>query len=471
MEIARLIARNSFFQCLSYLAPSVSVSLLQDLIQHCMQEPVSAGDCEIVNYIRETLLTKVISVPFEEDISLEKQLIPLSKPDRYIPPTKENIEDVESTHYSKTEQSEMFKTTATINRHSVLTEEEKKEMLEDTEMIDYKQTETDGSETNTTNISVQLSAEEPIGNLQGLKETKKSGDLNLNDDKLLWSQLLSENPSYLVDLLTFTDSHLNKDDSDFDYMKYLAQLALIGFIKIVKTPTDSRYKWLLFNIYRGHSDLMSDSLLEMVPVYVLNIPLADQINNQIDTEQWLTSIYKLLKFIQHKDSTGQSVGVAGNQTDSTVVNVISKGDDTVQIVAGVCVKKVVLNRMIQGCLTDLEGDGKQDKRSNLEECREMIETISIIDSETNVSKQIETERGLKTSEMDEESCIKEDTCLEVVTVTEGDNYKSSCKFKGVKYGDSCWSDVTLEALCWRIQQRLPYCQGKYSAVSLQHTSI
>ena len=311
--------------------------------------------------------------------------------------------------------------------------------------------------------------------MQGLKETKRSEDLNLNDDKLLWSQHLSENPSCLVDLLTFTVSHLNKDDCDFDYMKYLAQLALIGFIKTVKTPTDSRYKWLLFNIYRCHTDpgldLMSDSLLEMVPVYVLNIPLADQINNQIDTEQWLTSFYKLLEFIQHKDSTGQTVGNAGNQTDSTVVNESSVGDDTVQIVAGICVKKVVLNRMIQGCLTELEKGVKQDKRSNLEECREMIETISITDSEANTRKQIETERGMKTSEMDEESCIKEDSCLEVVTVTEGDNYESSCKIKGVKYGDSCWSDVTLEALCWRIQQRLPYCQGNYSAVSLQHTSL
>ena len=440
-----------------------------------MQEPVSAGDCEMVNYVRETLLTKVISVPFEVDLSLEKQLMPLSKPDRYIPLTKENMEDVESTHYSKTEQPEMFKSTATINRHSVLTEEEKKEMLKDAEIIDYKPTETDGSETNTTYVSVQLSAEGPIGNLQGLKETKKSEELNLNDDKLLWSQFLSENPSCLVDLLTFTESHLNKDNSDFDYMKYLAQLALIGFIKIVKTPTDSCYKWFLFNIYRCHSgpglDLMSDSLLEIGPVYVLNIPLADQINNQIDTEQWLTSIYKLLEHIQHNDSTGRSVSDAGNQTDSTVVKEISEGDDTVQIVASICVKKVVLNRMIQGCLTELEKDVKQDKRSNLEECREMIETISITDSETNIRKQIETERGMKTSEMDEESCIKEDTCLEVVIVTEGDNYESSCKIKGVKYGDSCWSDVTLEALCWRIQQRLPYCQGKYSAVSLQHLVI
>ena len=128
-----------------------------------MQEPVSAGDFKMVNYIRETLLTKVISVPFEEDLSLEKQLIPLSKPDRYIPPTKENMEDVESTHCSKTEQSEMFKTTATINKHSVLTEEEKKEMLKDAKIIDYNQTENDGSETNTTNVSVQLLAEEPIG--------------------------------------------------------------------------------------------------------------------------------------------------------------------------------------------------------------------------------------------------------------------------------------------------------------------
>ena len=420
----------------------------------------------MVNYIRETLLTKVISVPFEEDLSLEKQFKPLSKPDRYIPPTKENMEDVESIHYLKTEQSEMFKTTATINRHSVLTEEEKTEMLEDAEIIDYKQTETDGSETNTTNVSVQLSVEEPIGNLQGLKETKKSEDLNLNDDKLLWSQLLSENPSCLVDLLTFTESHLNKDDSDFDYMKYLAQLALIGFIKIVKTPTDSRYNWIIFNIYRCHTDpgldLMSDSLLEMVPVYVLNIPLADQINNQIDTEQWLTSIYKLLEFIQHKDSACQTVGDAGNQTDSTVVNEISNSDNTVQIIAGISVKKVLLLRMIQGCLTELEKDVKQDKRSNLEECREMIETISITDSETDIRNQIETERGMKTSEMDEESCIKEDSCLEVVTVAEGDGYDSSCKIKGVKYGDSCWSDVTLGALCWRIQQRLPYCQGNYT---------
>ena len=450
-----------------------------------MQEPVIEGDCKIMNIIRETILGKLLSVPFELDTLLEKQLKPLSKQERFIQLPTENIDEFvnvdlqESANDSETVRQEVKpQAIDPVFDTSALTEE----LMKKDDFVSLGDTlgnKDDNSKTSVDNVSSQQSNKEDTDYLQGSDKGSKLEDSHLIDDKLLWNQFLCENSSCLTDCLAFTEDQLAKSGSVIDHVQYLAQLAVVGFLKTMKTTTDPHYKWFLFNLYYPESTFFTDPLSEMIPVYVINMPIADQLKTQITMEKWLNCVHKVLETkTQPVDSIVLSDDIAKSDLHSEEVNKVSAGltgdgvdiinKDSVQVAAGLCLRADVLKRMIQGCLNKLEKDSENDISKQLKQCQDMVTTLLqterlklnselVLDSEKAPQEEIIIEEAESA-----ELCVKEAACTEMnssADFKDADN-DSDKHILSVKYGDTCWSDVTLEALCWRIQHRLPYSQGR-----------
>ena len=409
-------------------------------------------------------MSNLLSVPFEFDSVMEKQLKPLSKPDKCIPLPKENLDDcdiddgketVSALNVAGNDTAEM----PAVNHDeqlSVSHDQKKDNLVTDDVLNDNSGVDQSGDTTLT---------EQSTSTLDGADKISMPADGQKADNKLFWSNFLNKNSSFLAELLDSIESQMEKNETSFGYLQCLAQLGLIGFIKTENTRTGFLDRWLVFSMFPESDQLQANSsaetVLELRPVYIMSNLIADQVDSQISIDRWLCCVHKVLRkgneIFQGVRENLQSCLSKTSEShserpaephDSEVGSLFSDNDcditkDFLHIVSGLCVQKDVFHRMMQGCLDEVEAAVTSGTSKLISECKDMMVTLLKNGGLKGTNKAL---GDTKIDRADREGEL-------------GFKPEMTDTVMSVKYGDMWKSDVTLEALCWRIKYRLPLCQG------------
>ena len=442
----------------------MSQQLLEDLIKDSIQDPITFGDIKVMNSLRDTLMSNLLSVPFALDSVMEKQLKPLSKPDKCIPLPKENlddydIDDVKDTVNASNVSGEDTAEIQAVNQDEQLhvpQDQKKDNLVTDDALNDNSGVDQSGDTTHT---------EQSTSTLDGADKSSMPGNGQKADDKLFWSNFLNKNSSFLAELLDSIESQMEKNETSFGYLQCLTQLGLIGFIKTENTKTGFWDRWLVLNMFPESDQLQANSsaetVLELRPVYIMSNLIADQMDSQISIDRWLGCVHKVLQkgneifqgvrenLQSYMSKTSESHSDRPAEPhNSEVGSLFSDNDcditkDFLHIVSGLCVPKDVFHRMMQGCLDEVEAAVTSGTSKLISECKDMMVTLFKNWGLKGINKAM---GDTKIDRADSEGEL-------------GFKHKMTDTVMSVKYGNMWKSDVTLEALCWRIKYRLPLCQG------------
>ena len=492
-------------QCLPYLDSSLASQLLLDVIEHCIEEPMTSGDYLIIDSIRERVIEKLLCVPYEIDSLLEKQLKPLSRTDKYIPLSRDDPDefDVLSAH----ERSKVSETVDSIQKEEIENEESVKisDVVQDCNQSEVSTEQAADSNQNTeteakidTCTDKEIESNEKVIHDNRTNENKPFGKSDLTYDRQFWNKFLWENATILETLLLFTEKHVKNIETDTDPLHFLAQLGLLGLIKINESlrsipvaetlfplgqNNEIPFRWLIYNLVLKNcqENGRTTSLPEVNPAYIVDQSIADELSKQTSVENWVTCVHTVLKTTINRfqsdkpgseekvmdinftndiaDHLSQTVSDHSNNNKSSYS--IDNIESNAHIVSGLCLHKDVLCRMIEGCLTDIENNASSDEDLPLNDCQVILRQLQntkaaykAVDAEPDSDK-VEPEEQVEFGKYQAdslESRVRNSADLGALS--------SESEEKTLMFGDSWKSDVSLEALCWRIRYRLPYCQGE-----------
>ena len=482
------------------------MQLLLDLIEHCIEEPMTAGDYKIISRIRETVIEKLLSVPYEVDSLLEKQMKPLSRPDKYIMLSSDNPDDfdilsvherrkvsetVDFVEQDKTKDIECDKQSDAIQE----TVEDKSETK-----VSKQDAETDGAKADTCG-DLEI---ESTGKTADDKATDKGLSFETSDlmyDRQFWNKFLCQNPIVLETLLLFTERQIENVETVTDHLHCLAHLGLFGFIKIdrsgrsnpiaaAKVPFSSGQEnripfcWLIYNLF--HKECQSgdfgraETLPELSPIYIVDQSMADELINKISTKSWVKCVHTVLKSARDRfqrvergsefkldDSnfTSDVADLSGfTESDHILDNKASDDTDNMDsythVVSGLYLHKDVLCRMINGCLTEVEKNGYADTDLLLKDCQDMLSQLQNTNIRYKTGGEEPDDRLEPREHIELGKCQTDAMESHVKNTIEIDSLPEESGEKTVKFGESWKLDASIEALCWRIKYRLPYCQGE-----------
>ena len=489
-----------------YLDPSLATQLLLDVIEHCIEEPVTSSDYLVINSIRKTVIEKLLCVPYEVDSLLEKQLKPLSGPEKCIPLARDDPDefDVLSAH----EKGKVSETVDSVQKDEVENEESVKvsdavqeidqsEISTEQTTDSHQDTEMDMAKVDTC-TDKEIESNEKVKDVDRPNKSMISGKSDLTYDRQFWNKFLCENPTVLETLLLFTEKHVKSIETDTDHLRFLAQLGLLGLIKINESlrsipvaetlfplgqNNEIPFCWLIYNLVLKNcqENGRTTSLPEVNPAYIVDQSIADELSKQISAENWITCVHTVLKTTINRfqsdkpgseekvtdinftndiaDHLRQTVSDHSNNNKSSYS--IDNIESYAHIVSGLCLHKDVLCRMIEGCLTDIENNASSDEDLPLNDCQVVLRQLQntkaaykAVDAEPDSDK-VEPEEQVEFGKYQAdslESRVRNSADLGALS--------SESEEKTLMFGDSWKSDVSLEALCWRIRYRLPYCQGE-----------
>ena len=470
-----------------YLDSSLAAELLLDVIEHCVEEPVTSDDYKIINSIKETVIEKLLCVPYEVDSMLEKQLKPLSRPAKYKSLSIDNpdeldmlsahekskdTEAVDSAQNDATEEGESVKVLDNVQNVDQLgiSTENNQDIDPDVPNVD---TGTD-KETASTDILVDNARTDTNMNL---------GKSDLTYNRQFWNKFLCENSTVFETLLLFTERYVRTIGTDTDHLSFLAQLGVLGYIKInefmkntvseTMLSSDKNieipFYWLINNLFYENCQATGNpnSSFEINPIYIVDQTIAGELCKQIHAENWIQCLHTILKCTiggltdVHQDSK-LTDGIA-NQTvsENSGSDKSSHKSDYIEsylhIVSGLCLGRDVLFRMMEGCLTIIGDTASSDVVISLNECQDMVKQLKDMTLYKTADEKPLTDKT-KPGELVENVNDKGDPLVR--NGTELGCLCSENEGKSVMFGVSWKSDVSLEALCWRIKYRLPYFQGE-----------
>ena len=459
---------------------------------------MTSDDYKIFTSIRETVIEKLLCVPYEVDSMLEKQLKPLSRPAKYKPLSIDNPDELDMlSAHEKRKVSE-----AVDSAQNDATEEgESVKVLDNVQDVDEsrnnaEQFADDNQDLDTDGPNIDASTDKELAKEVEsadivVNNTRADKSMNLGKSDLMynrqfWNKFLCENSTVFETLLLFTERYVRNIDTDTDHLSFLAQLGVLGFIKInefmknipvseTMLSSDKNieipFYWLINNLFYENCQETGNpnSAFEINPIYIVDQTIAGELCKQVSAENLIQCLHSVLKCtigglnVVHQDSKltdEKKVNQTGSENSSS--NKSSRESDYIEpsylhIGSGLCLHRDVLFRMMDGCLTIIGDIASSDVVISLNECQDMVKQLKDMTLYKTADEKPPTDKT-KPGELGENVNDKGDPLVR--NGTELGCLCSENEGKSVMFGVSWKSDVSLEALCWRIKYRLPYFQGE-----------
>lgn len=261
-------------------------------------------------------------------------------------------------------------------------------------------------------------------------EYHRNGKLDSSSDKIgsgFWNVYCEKKPQIFDTILVHFENNLenmnkSKDiqaDCCTELMETVAQLGTLLCMIRVGMDNDISDNWFIDNLYipSGEWKAESNDMAELV--YSLNFTLLQNLKSHLSEARLIGCLRKTLSLISEQLDLDT---VSENDEESFRRNEFG---EIVKVVAGIVIDRAVLIRMLSGMIDATQNVGEE----TLNEMAKILEKLADI---------VELKREVDDARVELNGAVDD---------------------VGVIVGDIWCDDVTLEAMLWRIDNRLPHYQG------------